>query len=151
MLYLASDHAAFGLKGELEKELDAMGVKYDDLGVHGGGRKADYPEFVGKAASKVSANPKSDRAIVMCGTGMGACIAANKYPHVRAALIYNDGTAALAREHNDANIACFGGREQDGRDVKRWVRIFLQTPFSGDERHVRRIAQIEESERNARR
>ena len=81
------------------------------------------------------------------GTGLGVAIAANKVPGIRAALIWSETTAALAREHNDAQIAAVGGRQHEKEEALQIIRVFLSTPFSGDERHVRRIGQIGEYER----
>ena len=94
------------------------------------------------AIPQIILTKKADMGILICGTGIGISIAANRHKGIRAAILYNDKVAALAREHNDANVAVFGARTQDKNDVVKYLDIFLKTPFSNGERHCRRIAEL---------
>lgn len=140
MLYLGSDHAGFALKEQIKVFLKSEKIAFEDLGVHSE-ESVDYPDYAEKVGKKVVQNAKN-RGILVCGTGIGISIAANKVTGIRAALIYDDFSAKAASEHNDANIACFGGRTQKPAKVKRWIRIWLQTPNSSEERHRRRVKKI---------
>ncbi len=147
MLYIGSDHAGFTLKERLKGFLQKKGVAFEDLGANSE-ESVDYTDYAAKVAKKVAQDPKN-RGIITCGTGIGVSIAANKIAGIRAAVIYDDFTAKSASEHNNANIACFGGRTQKAKDVEKWVGIWLTTPFSSDERHQRRIRKIAELEKGA--
>ena len=110
----------------------------------------DYPVFCLRAAAGVAADREEgldSLGVVIGGSGNGEQMAANKVRGVRAALVWSEETAVLAREHNDANVVSVGGRQHSLRDMTRFVEVFLQTPFSHDERHVRRIGQLTEYER----
>ncbi len=148
MLYLGSDHGGFALKQEIKAFLTKTKTPFKDVGSDSVD-SVDYPDYAKAVAQKVAQKPAENRGILVCGTGIGMSIAANKVPGIRAAMIYDDFSAKMAREHNDSNIACFGGRTQKPADVTRWLSIWLQTPFAG-ERHQRRVQKItaieEESE-----
>ncbi|MBI2445079.1 ribose 5-phosphate isomerase B [Candidatus Micrarchaeota archaeon] len=141
MLYIGSDHAGYALKEKIKAHLTAEKITFEDMGVHTE-ESADYPAYAEKVGRAVAAKP-GDRGILVCGTGIGISIAANKMPGIRAAMIYDDFSAKAAAEHNDANVACFGGRTQKIADVKRWIRLWMQTPFSKEERHRRRVQEID--------
>ena len=137
---IASDHAGFELKAVLAKELEAAGHSVLDLGTYGP-ESVDYPDF-GVALAQVIELGKVDRGVLVCGTGIGISIAANRNPAVRAALCHDETTARLAREHNDANVLALGARTT-GEDVaKECLRTFLTTDFPGGERHERRVAKL---------
>ena len=145
-VYLGSDHAGFELKGRLVEHLTGLGHEPIDCGAHTFDPDDDYPAPCIAAATRMTADPGS-LAVVIGGSGNGEQIAANKVRGVRAALAWSDDTARLAREHNDANVISIGARMHPIEDATRFVEIFVGTPFSGAERHSRRIAMISEYER----
>lgn len=140
MIYLGADHAGFNLKEEIKKYLTELGYEYEDLGNQILEPIDDYPDFVLPVAKKVVET--DGRGILICATGIGMSIAANKIKGIRAALCWNDFTAKESREHNDSNILCLGGRLLDLETAKKIVKIWLETEFTGDERHVRRLEKI---------
>src|SRR3954462_1655619 len=144
-VYLGSDHAGFELKERLVEHVGALGHEAVDCGAHTYDPEDDYPAPCIAAATRMVADPGS-LAIVVGGSGNGEQIAANKVRGVRAALVWSDDTARLAREHNDANGGSIGARNHSEADALRFVEIFLATPFSQGERHQRRIAQLAEYE-----
>lgn len=136
---IASDHAGYDLKLLLTKELRDLGYGVLDLGT-GGPESVDYPDF-GFAMAAAIRDGRATRGVLMCGTGIGVCIAANRHPSVRAAVVHDAYGARLSRQHNDANVICMGGRTI-GPDVAReCLRIFLETPFDGG-RHARRVDKL---------
>ena len=139
---VAADHGGFPLKEELKKHLDGKGIEYEDFGIYEEGA-VDYPDYALKAAEAVAAG-KFDFGMVVCGTGIGISIAANKVPGIRCALCHDTFSARMTRMHNDANILAMGARVVGPGLALKIVDTFLDTPFSGDERHVRRIKQIED-------
>ena len=144
-VHIATDHAAFELKEHLVSELTAAGHEVVDHGAAAYDALDDYPPFCVAAAQAVVDDPGS-LGIVIGGSGNGEQIAANKVTGVRAALVWSEETARLAREHNDANIISIGARNHTEDDAIRFVDVFLATPFSHDERHERRIAMLTEYE-----
>jgi ribose 5-phosphate isomerase B len=144
-VYLGSDHAGFELKARLVAHLTELGHEPIDCGAHTFDPQDDYPPPCIAAAARTVADPGS-LGIVIGGSGNGEQIAANKVTGVRAALVWSDETARLAREHNNANILSIGARNHPEADALRFVEIFLDTPFSQDARHVRRIAMLREYE-----
>jgi ribose 5-phosphate isomerase B len=137
---IGSDHAGFHLKGRLRDLLRAEGYEVIDLGTHST-ESSDYPDFARRVGQEV-ASGKAERGILICGTGIGVSIAANKVRGVRAAAVSEPVTARLARTHNDANVICLGERTVGTEVAVDAIRVFLETPFSGGERHARRIEQI---------
>ncbi len=141
---LASDHGGFELKEAVKAFLKSIGAEPIDLGTFSED-SVDYPEFAAQVAEKVSTG-RFERGILICGTGIGMSIAANKFRGVRAALVNDLYSSRFSREHTDANILVMGGRVV-GKDVaKEIVRIWLETPFAGG-RHQRRLEKIEALER----
>ena len=140
---LASDHAGFNGKEAVKQTLDALGVAYDDLGTHSLD-SVDYPDYAAKVARAVAAG-EYDKGILVCGSGIGMEIAANKVHGIRAALAWNEETARLARTHNDANIITVGERTTPPETIQNIIRIFLTTDFAG-ERHQRRVEKIAQLE-----
>src|SRR3954466_55692 len=140
-VYLGSDHAGFELKNHLVEWLKAAGHDPVDCGPHIYDAQDDYPPFCLRAAERTAADPGA-LGIVIGGSGNGEAIAANKVKGVRAALAWSEETARLAREHNDANVISGGARMHTLEEATRFVEIFLTTPFSGAERHARRIAML---------
>ncbi|HEY3014774.1 MAG TPA: ribose-5-phosphate isomerase [Nocardioides sp.] len=144
-VHLGSDHAGLELKDHLLAWLTDQGHEVVDHGPFVYDAVDDYPVFCLRAAEGVVADQAEGLAalgVVIGGSGNGEQMAANKVEGVRAALVWSEETAALAREHNDANVVSVGGRMHPVDDMTRFVEVFLATPFSGDERHVRRIGQV---------
>lgn len=140
-VHLGSDHAGLDLKTALSDALRGAGHEPVDHGPEQFDALDDYPPFVLRAAEAAAAEPDS-LAVVIGGSGNGEAIAANKVTGVRCALVWCEETARLAREHNDANVAAVGGRMHDAETAVRLVQLFLDTPFSAEERHVRRIRML---------
>ncbi len=142
---LGSDHAGYALKERLKRELAALGHEVQDLGTGSAEESVDYPDFAIPVAERV-ARGDVDRGVVVCATGIGAGIAANKVTGVRAAVVTSDETARLTRQDNDSNVLAVGGRTTENPDdAARWLRIWLETPFAGG-RHERRLKKIESYE-----
>jgi ribose 5-phosphate isomerase B len=144
-VYLGSDHAGFELKERLVAHLREQGHDPVDCGAHTFDPDDDYPPPCIAAARRTVDDPGS-LGIVIGGSGNGEQIAANKVRGVRAALVWSEDTARLAREHNDANVMGIGARNHSDDDAMRLVDVFVGTPFSQGERHVRRIAMLTEYE-----
>ncbi|MFH1387870.1 MAG: ribose 5-phosphate isomerase B [Patescibacteria group bacterium] len=142
MIYLGADHAGFHLKEELKKYLEELGYEYEDLGNKELDLLDDYPDFAIKVAEKVLET--GSQGILICATGLGMSMVANKIKGIRAAVVWDDFTAFKSREHNDANILCLAGKSLDDETAKKIVRIWLETEFIGEERHVRRLEKINE-------
>ena len=145
MIYLGADHAGWHLKEELKKYLAELGEQYKDLGNQELDPQDDYPDFALLVAEKVVQS--GGRGILICGTGLGICLVANKIKGARGAVCWNDFTALQSREHNDANILCLGGKVIDLETAKKIVRLWLETEFTGEERHVRRLEKIKDIEK----
>jgi ribose 5-phosphate isomerase B len=145
---IASDHAGLDLKDKIVKFLQESGQSISDLGTHNRD-SVDYPDYGIPVAQAVSEG-KIDRGILICGTGIGMSIVANKFPGVRAALCYDPFTAKVSRLHNDANVLVLGERVLEEKTALEIVRLWLATGFDGG-RHARRLAKIEEIEKNMRR
>jgi ribose 5-phosphate isomerase B len=141
-VYLGSDHAGFALKAQLIERLGGRGDEAVDCGPPDYRDGDDYPPYCLLVGTKVAADPGSF-GIVIGGSGNGEAIAANKVKGVRCALAFSEDTARLAREHNDANVLSLGARMYDADTAIRFADIFLATPFSEAERHVRRIGLLE--------
>lgn len=140
-IHIAADHAGFELKGTLVEHLTAGGHDVVDHGAHEYDAQDDYPAFCFAAGEAVVADPGS-LGIVLGGSGNGEQIAANKVRGVRAALAWDIDTATLARAHNDANVISLGGRKHSVDEAIAMVEAFLAEPFSGEDRHQRRIDQL---------
>src|ERR687889_2454105 len=145
-VYLGSDHAGFELKNHLVEYLQKQGHDVVDVGPHAYDPEDDYPAFCLNAGARVVADPGS-LGVVIGGSGNGEQIAANKIAGVRSALVWKVEIAGLARQHNDSNVCAIGAREHSPEDAESFVDTFLATPFSGNPRHARRIAQLAEYER----
>ena len=148
-VHIGSDHAGLELKDHLLNWLVDNGYEAVDHGPFVYDALDDYPVFCLRAAEGVAAERAEgldSLGIVIGGSGNGEQMAANKVQGVRAALVWNDDTAALARDHNDANVISVGGRQHTIEEMTRFIDIFLKAPFSGDERHARRIGQMSDYE-----
>ena len=136
---VAADHAGFDLKTALVAELETLGYATLDLGAHDR-QPVDYADFADALARAIAA-AKAERGVLMCGTGIGMSIAANRNPAIRAALCHDGLSARLARQHNDANVLVLGARLVGAETAKDCLKIFLSTPFDGG-RHARRVAKL---------
>jgi ribose 5-phosphate isomerase B len=136
---LASDHAGFEEKEKLKLLLRELGIEFEDLGT-ASDDSVDYPDYAVRVARKV-ANNEADQGLLVCGSGTGMAIAANKVPGVRAALAWSEETARLARQHNDANVLTVGARTTAAEEIPKIVKAFFSTPFDGG-RHAGRVAKI---------
>lgn len=144
-IHIATDHAGMELSAFLVRELSALGHQLVDHGPQQYDALDDYPGFCIAAAQSVVADQESGLealGIVLGGSGNGEQMAANKVKGIRAALVWNESTAKLAREHNDANVIALGARQHSQDEVFELVKLFVAEPFSEDERHVRRIGKI---------
>ena len=142
MIAIGSDHGGFALKQEIMKHLEERKLEYIDFGTYSSD-SCDYPQY-GAAVGRAVASGSCERGILICGTGIGISISANKIHGVRAALCGDCFSAEMTRRHNDANIVALGARVVGPGLALKIVDTFLDTPFSGDERHIRRISMIEE-------
>jgi len=144
-IIIGSDHAGFKLKKEIEKFLNEFGHDYEDLGSYDD-KPSDYPKTALKVANKISET--DGRGMLLCGTGLGEAITANKVKGIRATNCFNEYTAIKSREHNDSNLLCLGARVLSLDEVKKIVKLWLTTPFSKEERHRRRVKQIKDIEKD---
>jgi len=145
-IYFATDHAGFALKETVMSYVrDELGYDVEDCGALTHDEYDDYPRYMKDAAEKVAAHPEDTKAVIFGGSGTGEAIVANRTEGVRAAVYYGGNTEmlTLSREHNDANVLSLGARFLSEDEAKEAVTLWLQTPFSEEERHVRRIKQID--------
>src|SRR4051812_17358825 len=138
-IVIASDHAGFELKETLKQDIGRLGFGVKDLGTHDT-QSVDYPDFANAAAEWMKSHPQ-DKGVLICGSGIGISIAANRHTHVRAALVTSPEAAKLARQHNDANVLCLGSRLTDKDTARDCVKQFLETPFEGG-RHQGRVNKL---------
>ena len=142
MIAIGSDHGGFELKEKLMEHLSERGLEYKDFGTYSSA-SCDYPVYA-KAVANAVASGECDRGIIICGTGIGVSITANKVRGIRAALCGDCFSAEVTRQHNDANVLCMGARVVGEGLALKIADTFLDTPFSNDERHIRRISMIED-------
>ena len=138
---VASDHGGIELKALICSELEGRGLGVLDLGTDGPS-SVDYPDFAMKLAEAIKEG-RAARGVLICGTGIGISIAANRHAHIRAALVHDAFGARMARQHNDANVLVLGGRTIGSEVAKDCLVLFLETPFEGG-RHARRVAKLAE-------
>lgn len=136
---IACDHAGINLKSVLKQDLEDLGYSPLDLGTNGP-ESVDYPDF-GQAMGEAIADGRADMGVLVCGSGIGISIAANRNPAVRAAVVTNALTAQLSRLHNDANVVCFGERLVGSEIARDAMKVFLETEFEGG-RHARRVDKL---------
>ena len=137
---IGADHAGFELKSALSGELKSLGFRVLDLGTDGPD-SVDYPDYADAVAKAVSVGT-AQSGLLICGSGIGMSIGANRHSGVRAALCHDEETARLAREHNDANVLVLGARLTDEELAGRCVDVFFSTEFDGGERHARRVSKL---------
>src|ERR1035441_5656390 len=144
---LGSDHAGFELKEKIKHKLQSQGIAIDDRGTHSAD-SCDYPDYAQAVAEEVAAH-SADFGILVCGTGIGMSMAANKVPGIRAARVVSESDAELSREHNDANVLTLGARITSDDETFKIIAKWLATPFAGG-RHGRRVDKIMATEREER-
>ena len=143
-ILIGSDHAGYKLKEELKRYLESSGYELEDYGTNSE-QKVDYPKFGYVVANNVAKS--GNKGILICGSGIGMSIVANKVKGVRAAACHDEYTAKVAREHNDANVLCLGARVLKEGEAKKIAKVFLETSFSKEERHKRRVDEIKNLEK----
>ena len=141
MVWIASDHAGYALKKTIVAWLEKNNFDYEDLGTHGEDA-ADYPIYAHKVADKV-ASSNTDRGILLCSSGQGMAIAANRHKNIRAAVTWQKKVAIKSRQHNDSNVLVVPSDYVNSGRAIEIVKVWLDTKFTGEERHARRIQQIE--------
>lgn len=142
LLYIASDHAGFKLKEFLLRRIQSSyNLDIKDLGCNSSDESCDYTDFAFSLSDNI-ANNKDSIGILICGTGIGMSIAANRFKNIRAALCHNEEYAALSREHNDANILVLGARYLSEEEAYNIVKVFLNTEFSKEDRHIKRCKKL---------
>ena len=142
MIAIGSDHGGLNLKGYIEKYLDENGIEYKDFGTFDTS-SCDYPDIAEKVCGSVS-DKESEKGILVCGTGIGMSICANKIKGIRAALCGDCFSAQMTKEHNNANVLCLGARVIGSELAFRIADTFIDSKFSNDERHIRRINMLEQ-------
>lgn len=147
MLYIAADHAGYPLKEELKPFLQELGFKVQDLGNEQLDPSDDYPDFAYRLAHNIL-DTEDSKGILICGTGQGMCIAANKIDGIRAAFVYDEFTARHAADHLNANVLCLGGRVTDFEMAKKIVKMWLETEYVPEERLKRRLEKLQNIERS---
>lgn len=140
LVLLAADHAGFPLKETLKTWLADQGYPVTDFGTNSAD-SVDYPDVVHPLAHRIELQQGTAIGLLVCGSGQGVCMTANKYPHLRAALAWNSEIAQLARAHNNANVLCLPGRFISAADAQQVLKTFLSTPFEGG-RHERRVVKM---------
>jgi len=152
-IFIGTDHAGYVLKEKLVSSLKLQGHEVIDKGAYEYNEQDDYPDFVVPVAREVSKNPNTVKGIILGGTGQGEAIAANKFPHVRAVVYYGKANPIVddesdiivrSRQHNNSNILSLGARYFTEEDMVNAVNLWLNTPFSNDERHIRRLGKIDD-------
>jgi len=139
-IVIGSDHAGFEHKKKISELIASLGHEIIDVGTDGGD-SVDYPDYGEKGAREISCG-SAELGVLVCGTGIGISMAANKVRGIRAAVCWNEETASLTRQHNDANVLCIGARFIPVEEALNITKVFLDTPASEDERHQRRIKKI---------
>lgn len=147
MIYIASDHGGFKLKEQLKKFLTAGKREFKDLGPTSFKANDDYPDYAAKVAQKVSKNQLADIGILICRSGQGVCIVANKFKGVRAALVWNVKEAEMSRIDDMSNVLCLPSDYISTSEAQKIIQTWLDTPYSTEARHMRRIKKITELER----
>lgn len=146
-LAIAADHAGYQLKQELLRELKTLGHEVTDLGTHDPSKPSDYPDFAQAVGDAIRAG-KAERGVIVCGSGVGVCIAANKIPGVRAGICHDTYSARQGVEHDDMNVLCVGQRIIGVELAREIVKAFAAARFSlTEERHVRRLGKVRDLEK----
>lgn len=143
-IYIGSDHSGVGLKEKIKGFLDDNDIDYEDYGSFSSKSKDDYPDYA-KIVSRMVKRDKDSRGILICGSGTGMVISANRFRGIRASLIYDSYSAKMSRKDNDSNIACFRSRGANSEEQINLLNIWLKTEFSKEVRHKRRIKKLDEA------
>jgi len=143
MLYIASDHGGFEMKQELITYLKNKKIVFKDMGPKKYSPKDDYPEFAIKVAKEVSKRPAKNNGILICRSGQGVCFVANKFKNVRAALSWNERVAKASRVDDDVNILCLPADYVSPETAKGIVKVWLDTKFSFEQRHIKRLEEVQ--------
>lgn len=146
MIYLGADHRGYNLKEGIKKFLNQEKIKFKDLGNLEYDENDDYPDFAAKVAEKVFSNPKKDKGVLICGTGIGTSIVANKFKAIRAGLCLSSYMAKRAVEEDDINILCLAADITDLITAEKIIKVWLKASFSNKERYSRRIKKIQKIE-----
>lgn len=146
-IFLAADHAGFYLKEKIKEWISEWGYEYEDMGAFMYDENDDYPDFMHKVGARVSEDVENNRGIIIGGSGQGEAMVANRYKGVRAGVYaarqLDLELVKIMREHNNSNVLSLGARFVPEEDAKKVVKVWLETPFLGEERHKRRIAKID--------
>lgn len=148
MIYIGADHRGFQLKEELKAYFTERGERCEDIGAYAHDPDDDYPDFARLVGEKVAENPETHRGVLLCGSGIGIAIAANKINGVRCGLCLSGWMAEMGRRDDDINVLALAADITDTATARRIVDAFLKTPLSGEERHVRRVGKITDLERS---
>jgi RpiB/LacA/LacB family sugar-phosphate isomerase len=140
MISIGTDHRGFSMKEELKKFLSTENIQYKDFGTFSE-ESVDYPDYAKLVSESIQKN-EAEYGVLICGSGMGICIPANKYHGIRAVNVLTEKMAEMSRRHNNANVICFGADFIDAETAKICLKKFLSTPFDSDERHARRVKKI---------
>ena len=143
MLYLAADHRGYQLKEKIKQWLNGFNISSEDLGNHQYDENDDYPDFGKLAARKVAENPVENRAILICGSGVGMDIVANRYKGVRSALAWDRESAESSRHDDNTNVLSLSADFLDDETAQEIIKAWLETKFSGEEKYTRRIEKID--------
>ncbi len=144
-IVVAADHAGYSLKQVIAEDLQSRGWECFDLGTHDPHQPADYPDYA-RLVCETIRRGEAQRGIIVCGSGVGVCVAANKFPGIRAGMCHDHYSARQGVEHDDMNVLCLGARIIGPELARGIVEVFLNARFSGDSRHVRRLAKLQEIE-----
>lgn len=142
VLYIGADHRGYELKEALKKFLEEGGYTVHDMGAISYNKDDDFVDFAKYVAEKVDADPVGSKGILVCGSGVGVDVAANKFINIRSALVFSSDQAVASRNDDDANVISIASDYIDHETAKRLVSVWLQTPFSGEDRHKRRIEKL---------
>lgn len=146
MIYIGSDHGGYRLKEKIKKMLTSEKLDFVDVGPNKYDKNDDYPDYAAKVARQISRNPLKHLGILICRSGQGVCIVANKYKNIRAALVWNTEEAKVSRNDDMSNVLCLPADYVSPTIAERIVDVWLQTPYSTDNRHIRRIKKISDIE-----
>lgn len=147
MIYIGADHGGYKMKEQLKKFLSKQKLEFKDVGANTLKPHDDYPDYAGKVGKEVSKNPLANLGILVCRSGQGVCIVANKFPGVRAALVWNTKEAEMSRTDDMTNVLCLPSDYIDQRTAEQIVKVWLNTPYSKEARHVRRVKKISSYEK----
>ena len=148
VIYFGADHRGFELKETLREYVKSVGYEVYDYGATAYNKDDDYPDFAKAVAEKIHADPEQSRGILVCGSGVGMDVVANKFRNVRAALMISPDQVYSGRHDDDANVLVLASDMTSETDAKKGVQVFLETPFAGDERYMRRLTKIMQIENN---